>query len=190
MESTKKALGVDEKHSHSWSTCNFGINMKFHDDWMHDFSPKVALLLNADIPVLIYAGDVDFICNYLGNKAWSYNLEWKGKDDFQKAKEHQDHSVLLIIALITQIQRVDSKERNTSFHRLRLVWVILYTKSNTSTNSNTNTITNSNTDTNTNNVSNCIRINYYGEDDLWIYGNVYTFTFSFSHNDVLNPNLL
>jgi len=32
---------------------------------------------------------------------------------------------LLIIASITQIQRVDSKERNTSSHMLRLVWVIL-----------------------------------------------------------------
>jgi len=31
---TKKALGVDMKHSHSWQSCNFGINMKFHSDWM------------------------------------------------------------------------------------------------------------------------------------------------------------
>jgi len=27
---TKKALHVDTQHSHSWQTCNFGINMKFH----------------------------------------------------------------------------------------------------------------------------------------------------------------
>ena len=44
-----------------------GINMKFHTDWMKDFSPFVADLINAGIPALIYAGDVDFICNYLGN---------------------------------------------------------------------------------------------------------------------------
>jgi cathepsin A (carboxypeptidase C) len=89
LESTKKALGVDEKHSHAWTTCNFGINMKFHQDWMKDFSPDVANVLNANIPVLVYAGDVDFICNYLGNKAWSYNLEWKGKAYFQAAVEHE-----------------------------------------------------------------------------------------------------
>lgn len=65
-----------------------GINMKFHTDWMKDFSPFVADLLNAGIPALIYAGDVDFICNYLGNKAWTYELEWKGKDAFQAADEH------------------------------------------------------------------------------------------------------
>lgn len=63
LESTKAALHVDEKHSHSWQSCNFGINMKFHTDWMKDFSGDVAALLDAGIPALIYAGDVDFICN-------------------------------------------------------------------------------------------------------------------------------
>lgn len=84
--STKKALHVDEKHSHAWQSCNFGINMQFHTDWMKDFSPFVADLLNNGIPGLIYAGDVDFICNYLGNQAWTYNLEWDHKDDFQGAQ--------------------------------------------------------------------------------------------------------
>jgi len=88
LESTKKALHVDEKHSHAWQSCNFGINMKFHTDWMKDFSGYVADLLNDDIPALIYAGDVDFICNYLGNRAWTLDLEWKGKADFVAASEH------------------------------------------------------------------------------------------------------
>jgi cathepsin A (carboxypeptidase C) len=85
-ESTMKALGVDTDHVHRWESCNYGINMKFHTDWMKDFSPFVLDLLDkAKIPVLIYAGDVDFICNYLGNQAWSLGLEWSGKDGFQKA---------------------------------------------------------------------------------------------------------
>lgn len=83
---TMKALGVDSKHVHSWSSCNFGINMKFHTDWMKSFSPFVEDLLDkAKIDVLIYAGDVDFICNYLGNQAWTLALPWEGKDGFQKA---------------------------------------------------------------------------------------------------------
>lgn len=88
LPSTKKALNVDEKHSHSWQTCNFGINLKFHTDWMKDFSPYVADLLDAGVPALIYAGDVDFVCNYLGNRAWVLGLEWSGKDDFNSAEEH------------------------------------------------------------------------------------------------------
>lgn len=87
-ESTKKALGVDEKHAHSWQSCNFGINSKFRTDWMKDFSGFVSDLLDAGIPALIYAGDVDFICNYLGNKAWTLGLEWDGKDAFNADEEH------------------------------------------------------------------------------------------------------
>lgn len=87
-EETKRALHVDEEHSHSWNSCNFGINMKFHVDWMKDFSPYVADLLNDGIPALIYAGDVDFICNYLGSRAWTLALAWDGSDAFAAAGEH------------------------------------------------------------------------------------------------------
>jgi len=73
LESTKQALHVSEE-SNKWTSCNMGINLKFHTDWMHDFSPYVADLLNDGIHTLIYAGDVDFICNYLGNKAWTLKL--------------------------------------------------------------------------------------------------------------------
>jgi cathepsin A (carboxypeptidase C) len=66
--STKEALHVDMKHSHSWESCNMGINSKFHTDWMKDFSSLVAELLDAGYPALIYTGDVDFICNYIGNR--------------------------------------------------------------------------------------------------------------------------
>ena len=56
---------------------------------MKDFSPYVADLLNDNVPALIYAGDVDFICNYLGNRAWTFNLEWSSGDDFRAAEERE-----------------------------------------------------------------------------------------------------
>jgi cathepsin A (carboxypeptidase C) len=84
---TKKALGVSKK-SGAWESCNMGINMKFHTDWMKDFSPYIADLLNGGIPALIYAGDVDYICNYLGNQAWTYSLDWNGGNQFRKATPH------------------------------------------------------------------------------------------------------
>jgi cathepsin A (carboxypeptidase C) len=94
-ESTKAALHV--KDDTKWATCNMGINLKFHTDWMKDFSPFVSDLINAGIPALIYAGDVDFICNYLGNQAWTLGLDWDHKDEFNNVEvkewgSHEDGS--------------------------------------------------------------------------------------------------
>lgn len=88
LDTTKKALHVTDD-SNAWTSCNMGINLKFHTDWMKDFSPFVADLLNDGYPVLIYAGDVDYICNYLGNRAWTLALEWNHKDEFNAAPDHQ-----------------------------------------------------------------------------------------------------
>lgn len=85
-DKTKAALHVSD-HNPTWQTCNMMINMSFHVDWMKNFAPYVADLLNAGIPSLIYAGDVDFVCNYMGNRAWTLNLDWNHKTEFQAAPE-------------------------------------------------------------------------------------------------------
>jgi len=85
-DATKKALHVDG-HSSTWKTCNDDVFDKFNIDTMKDFAPYVADLLNDGIPALIYAGDADFMCNYLGNHAWTLNLDWNHKTEFNAAEE-------------------------------------------------------------------------------------------------------
>ncbi|CCH42744.1 putative secreted protein [Wickerhamomyces ciferrii] len=46
------------------------------------FQGFVKELLDQDIPVLIYAGDKDYICNWLGNRAWADGLDWKHGEKF------------------------------------------------------------------------------------------------------------
>jgi len=79
-----EALGAEVS---TYESCNFDINRNFllHGDWMLPFHKLVVDLL-AQIPVLIYAGDADFICNWLGNHAWTEKLEWSGKNKFNKVK--------------------------------------------------------------------------------------------------------
>jgi len=81
----KDALGVPEDIK--WADCNNSVNFMFQEDWMKNFDEPIKELLHADIDVLIYAGDMDFICNWLGNKAWTLQLEWDGKDDFNSAED-------------------------------------------------------------------------------------------------------
>lgn len=84
QKSVMKALGVEVD---SYESCNFDINRNFlfQGDWMKPFHRLVPDILEK-IPVLIYAGDADFICNWLGNKAWAEALEWSGQKKFAAAK--------------------------------------------------------------------------------------------------------
>jgi cathepsin A (carboxypeptidase C) len=78
-----EALGAEVD---SYDSCNFDINRNFlfAGDWMKPFHRLVPGILEK-IPVLIYAGDADFICNWLGNLAWTTQLEWPGHKSFAKA---------------------------------------------------------------------------------------------------------
>ncbi|KAF2143467.1 uncharacterized protein K452DRAFT_269012 [Aplosporella prunicola CBS 121167] len=78
-----KAVGAEVS---SYDSCNFDINRNFlfQGDWMQPFHRLVPGILK-EIPVLVYAGDADFICNWLGNKAWTEALEWPGKKDYAPA---------------------------------------------------------------------------------------------------------
>ena len=60
--------------------------MVYGGDWMKQFNSHVAEVLEAGIKTLIYAGEYDFICNWMGNDAWTQVLEWEGADSFAAAK--------------------------------------------------------------------------------------------------------
>lgn len=82
---TQSILGIDAANN-DWQPCNFAVNGGFSSDWMKDFGTSSVLpLLNAGLRVLIYAGDLDFICNWLGNQAWTLELPWNGQAGFNAA---------------------------------------------------------------------------------------------------------
>ncbi|CAK1362018.1 unnamed protein product [Cercospora beticola] len=78
-----KALGAEVD---SYDSCNMDINRNFlfNGDWMQPFHRLVPDILK-EIPVLVYAGDADYICNWLGNLAWTQALEWPGQKAYAKA---------------------------------------------------------------------------------------------------------
>ncbi|CAR25290.1 carboxypeptidase C [Lachancea thermotolerans CBS 6340] len=75
------ALGSDVSN---FTGCSNEVGLAFllTGDNNRPFQQYVAELVNRDIPVLLYAGDKDFICNWLGNLAWSDELEWKHKEQY------------------------------------------------------------------------------------------------------------
>lgn len=70
-----------------WEECSRGVQIRFTKDWMHIFDQKLPDLLHAGIPVLVYVGDADYICNWRGNKAWALALKWNQGEQFRQARD-------------------------------------------------------------------------------------------------------
>lgn len=82
-DDVQKALGTLNK---KYKVCNDSVGNSFssYGDSPRDYSQSLGKLLGKNIPVLIYAGDKDFICNWLGNMAVAKAIEWDDKDKFNK----------------------------------------------------------------------------------------------------------
>ena len=85
QDQVQKKIGID-KHV-EWEECNMEVNLRFLSDFMKEYEQLIPELLEAGIEILIYAGDQDYICNWLGNKAWVLNLEWSGQEGFNSVKD-------------------------------------------------------------------------------------------------------
>ncbi|KAK9779485.1 putative Serine carboxypeptidase [Seiridium cardinale] len=79
-----KAVGAEVT---DYESCNTDVNRAFlfNGDWSKPFHLLVPDIIK-QIPVLVYAGDADYICNWLGNKAWTEELVWNGKQKYNDAK--------------------------------------------------------------------------------------------------------
>ncbi|KAK9710395.1 hypothetical protein K7432_008444 [Basidiobolus ranarum] len=86
-EQIEKQLGVE---GGSFQQCDDGVYRRYTQvsgDWMYPYFEVIPSLLSDGIRVLVYAGDADFICNWYGNKAWTLDLDWSGKTQFNQAQD-------------------------------------------------------------------------------------------------------
>lgn len=84
LEQTKivKQIGVRGK---SWSACNVEVHEAMAFDWFINLRDDIAFLLDNGYPGLMYYGEEDFICNWMGGLEVANNIEWKGREKFQNA---------------------------------------------------------------------------------------------------------
>ncbi|KAF3898696.1 Carboxypeptidase [Trichophyton interdigitale] len=77
----QEAIGAEVSH---FEGCNKQISSQFfaQGDFNQPFHRKIPGILK-HINVLVYAGDADYICNWLGVKAWTEALWWLGRPIFR-----------------------------------------------------------------------------------------------------------
>ncbi|KAM0756169.1 alpha/beta-hydrolase [Meredithblackwellia eburnea MCA 4105] len=91
QRSDVKAAFHASRKSGNWVECNGNVGANF---WVGYSKPSVTILpkLLEQVPILLFAGDQDLICNHVGIERLVDNLAWAGETGFGNASA-QDWSV-------------------------------------------------------------------------------------------------
>nr|XP_043617232.1 serine carboxypeptidase-like [Erigeron canadensis] len=84
QKSVRQALGVGDK---KFVSCSTTVYLAMLMDWMRNLEVGIPGLLEDGIKLLVYAGEYDLICNWLGNSRWVHAMEWNGKEQFNVSSE-------------------------------------------------------------------------------------------------------
>ncbi|KAL6896702.1 hypothetical protein ACP4OV_007274 [Aristida adscensionis] len=81
-KSVRDALGVGNKR---FVSCSPLVYEAMLADWMKNLEVGIPALIEDGMKVLIYAGEYDLICNWLGNFRWVNSMVWSGQQNFSEA---------------------------------------------------------------------------------------------------------
>ncbi|CAJ1975952.1 unnamed protein product [Sphenostylis stenocarpa] len=84
LQNVKSALGVSDDLK--FVSCSTTVYEAMVQDWMKNLEVGIPALLEDGIKLLVYAGEEDLICNWLGNSRWVYAMEWSGKNAFETSQ--------------------------------------------------------------------------------------------------------
>ncbi|KAF8183771.1 carboxypeptidase C [Mycena galopus ATCC 62051] len=81
----KVALGVDP--TRKFASCNMEVNQAFlfQGDGAHNSAALLTELVNGGVRLLIYAGNADMMCNYMGNERWLEVLDSSFRSEYVNA---------------------------------------------------------------------------------------------------------
>eukprot|EP01024_Parvocaulis_polyphysoides_P028506 TRINITY_DN2576_c1_g1_i5.p1 TRINITY_DN2576_c1_g1~~TRINITY_DN2576_c1_g1_i5.p1 ORF type:complete len:486 (-),score=32.92 TRINITY_DN2576_c1_g1_i5:158-1549(-) len=79
----REELGVDRR----FQECSGRVGQDFAGDIVKNMAGVIPQMLDAGIRVNLYEGDKDFICNWLGNRAWVDQLNWTMSDQWEHVQD-------------------------------------------------------------------------------------------------------
>jgi cathepsin A (carboxypeptidase C) len=85
-QKNKVALGVNP--TIEFQNCNMEVNQGFalQGDGAHNSAILLPELINDGVRLLVYAGNADMMCNFIGNERWVEELDTKFHQEFSTAK--------------------------------------------------------------------------------------------------------
>lgn len=83
QEAVIEALGVQGR---SWSECDNRVHQALTNDIFTELSDDIAYLLDNGYAGLLYYGEEDFICNWVGGLSVANNVNWSQQSAFSQAQ--------------------------------------------------------------------------------------------------------
>ncbi|XP_073001208.1 serine carboxypeptidase-like [Typha latifolia] len=84
LQSVRQTLGVGDI---DFVSCSPTVYQAMLTDWMRNLEVGIPALLEDGIHLLVYAGEYDLICNWLGNSRWVHSMEWSDQQEFVSSDE-------------------------------------------------------------------------------------------------------
>lgn len=75
----RELMNIPANQGDLWEECTTLPHLTLMYDWGISWGYNLAPLLDAGVPVLIYSGDMDYICNWMGGFDWTNALVWDGQ---------------------------------------------------------------------------------------------------------------
>lgn len=69
----------------NWEMCATVPHLTLLNDHNKSWGYKLAPLLDAGMPILVYNGNQDYICNSIGAEMWTNALVWNGQENYNNA---------------------------------------------------------------------------------------------------------
>ncbi|KAI9478008.1 MAG: pheromone-processing carboxypeptidase KEX1 [Benjaminiella poitrasii] len=91
LKEVKAAIHA-EKQILGWKECTSLVSTELHDD---QSKPSYYLLpgILKEIPILLFSGEYDLICNYIGTEYLIGNMTWNGSRGFSKTTVREDWKI-------------------------------------------------------------------------------------------------
>ncbi|KAJ3021549.1 UNVERIFIED_CONTAM: hypothetical protein HDU68_009582 [Siphonaria sp. JEL0065] len=81
----QELIGVDREYRGCSAEVGKGFFLAGDEERRYDTA--VAEVLEGGIKVLVYAGDADYVCNWVGNEAWLNAMKWSGQQGYLDSPE-------------------------------------------------------------------------------------------------------
>ncbi|KAL8874257.1 MAG: hypothetical protein Q9174_000377 [Haloplaca sp. 1 TL-2023] len=80
-QDVKNALHINKDKKSGWQECAGSVSQHFHPT----SKPSISILpdLLKEVPVVLFSGDQDLICNHVGTEEFIHNMEWNGAIGFE-----------------------------------------------------------------------------------------------------------